>query len=585
MGQQIVYCGKCGSSLRHDDFEKGKAAVVDAISYCSACLPASLPVRPPPRPESQRLSISSTKVRPVASPSPSTRRRTAGPGLALPFVLGGAAALVVVVVAALLLSGGRPPAAPPAPPRPAPDAGLLATWKRLEMAAASADPDELLVRIEEASKVLGGTEFDGRLRALEARTREMKKSRDAERQLALSLEDARKFMASELRFTRPEEFQRMLDRLLATPGGHSAEVRRMAETWGKQIKEREAPPPPPPVPVPPPPLADALALGSQGEILQWLVLGTFPNTDKQDGLYLDCLGTDGTHVPASGLEVRRKDGTRVSWMPERVPDGTVPFRRISGLGAGGSQAPAVAFAACWLVSESEAKVKFRVNADSGYRLRLNSEQVGNRPKGHELGTDPETHTVTLTRGLNLVVVKVGAIGSAFGLRVRVTTTAGLTEPAPGVAVALGGSPAGRILLKETFESGPGRFQDGELRADAGQNVLGVHAKGVYVDEPMPGPVGPSTQLRFRLKPPPGITHVCVLVWCNERKLNYWYHLKGLNPGAWASAVVPLKDMKGGYGMDGPALQGNVASAVRIYFDVPPGGSAGPLLIDDVELTD
>jgi hypothetical protein len=580
MGQQIVYCRSCGKRLGHEDFEKGKAVEVEASSYCTTCLPSPAPSRPAP-PDSSRLSISSTKVRSVAA-SPSTRRRVERPGRSplLPIAAGAGGLLLAVVALAAVFGSGPPPVPPPpptAPSKPAPPAGSKAaeTWARLEQFAATAPPNEVLLRCEEASKILANSPFDPRLQALVARMRERKKADDAERHLAQSLEDARRFMKSDTRFTRPEEFRKLIDRLLAAPGSHQAEVREMARVWELQIKERETPPPPPTAPT--------TALGPQGEVRRWLVVGPFPNDAKQNGMYVDSLGTDGSHLPAAGVEVKRKDGTRVAWAALDAPDGTLRFR--PALGAEGSTAPSVAFAACWLVAETEGKVKFRVNADTGYRLRLHGEQRGNRPHGHETGKDPETHTVTLARGPNLLSVKVGTIEAAFSLRLRVTTTASLTQPAPGVAVALQGTPAGRVLLRETFEGGVGRFLEGAPRDDEGAKVLAVPAAGAVIENPLASPVVPTTVLRFRLKPPPGLTHVCVLAWAGENGLNYWYHLRDLEPGVWAQAGFAMKDMKRGYARDGPSLEGRVPLNLRVYFEVAPGAAPGPLLIDDVEILD
>src|SRR5688572_13253731 len=113
MGQQIVYCGTCGTSLRHDDFEKGKAVEVDAIPYCRACLPAPLAEKLARRPEAARSSISSTRIRTLTGSPSGTRRKSAGEGRksSLPYVLAGAGALVLVLVI-VFLSGGAPP-----PPR------------------------------------------------------------------------------------------------------------------------------------------------------------------------------------------------------------------------------------------------------------------------------------------------------------------------------------------------------------------------------------------------------------------------------------------------------------------------------------
>jgi hypothetical protein len=583
MGQQIVYCGKCGTSLRRDDFDKGKAVVVDAISYCAACLP-SPPTAKPPKAEPPRLSISSTKVRPVSTPAPATRRKVAGRGSPLPLVLGGGGALVVLIVIVILASGGSPPpAAPPAkPPAPPVDRAAADAWARLEKLATSADPDEILARCDEAEKVLRGTAFDAKLRALEASARERKKARDAERQLAMSLDDARKFMASDHRFTRQEEFRMLLARLLATPGGHVAEIRRMEETWTKELKERAAPPPPTPAPA----AAGAYALGPQGEVCHWLVLGTFPNDEKQEGLHANLPDLGAGHVPALGLEARRRDGSKVAWFSHAAPDGTLSFRAVPALGAGGSTAPAVAFAACWLVAEREGKAKFRVNADTGFRVHLRGEQIGARLQGYELGKGFETFTVTLIPGPNLVVFRVGSVGGPFGLRLRVTMVGGVTERAPGVSVSLGEAPrTAKVILSENFEAGRGRFLEGEVREEDGQKVLAVPAKGVYLDDVLGARVTPTTTIHFRYKAPSGLDLFYLLAWSMERKLNHWYHVRGVKSGEWVRMSVPLKDLKGNYGMDGPSLEGTVPSGLRFYFEANEGAPARFLLIDDVEITE
>jgi hypothetical protein len=49
--------------------------------------------------------------------------------------------------------------------------------------------------------------------------------------------------------------------------------------------------------------------------------------------------------------------------------------------------------------------------------------------------------------------------------------------------------------------------------------------------------------------------------------------------------IPLKDLKGNYGMDGPSLEGTVPSGLRFYFEATEGAPARFLLIDDVEITE
>lgn len=569
MGQQIVYCGSCGTSLRQDDFEKGKALEVDAIPYCSKCIPASAASRLAARPGATRSSISSTKIRPVTGPPPGTRRALRGAGgTSTRWILAGAGALLALALLIALLSGGSPAPAPPPSSPPPPSTAAAEAWARLEGFAQAADPDAVLMKCEEAANALRGSAYELKLRALETRTRELKKVRDVERQLARSIEEARKFARSDARFDRPEEFRHLLNRLLAAPGGHTPEIRRILEVWEKELKDLAAAPPP----APPPRPAAGYALGAQGEVRDWLVLGPFPNAPDNGGLYQDRLHTDSAHLPAEGLAVGP-----VSWTRHSAPDGTVDFRKIPSVGAGDPTAPAVAFAACWLVVDAETKVKFRINADTGCRIRLNAEQIGNMPRDFEIGKDPETYVRTLLRGANLILVKVGTIGAPHRLRFRVTTTPSLTEPAPGVTVRLDPS-APRVVFRETFEGGPGRFRGASLR----ENALEITTKGSEVEKYTTSPVSAGTTLRFRYKAPAGLKTFCVISWSPGRKLNHWYHFQGLRTDEWTEVSVPLKEMKGGYGMDGPSIEGEVPSNLVFKFDGPSGLT---LLIDDVEISE
>jgi hypothetical protein len=169
MGRQIVYCDGCGKLLREQDFDQGRAHVVENRNYCVECKPlpkppsstrvqipssAKLPILPPaqtPRSLPKISPGSSTRFNPVQEAPP----RTASKG---PLLTGlGIAALVVVVALALLLSGGggrreeervpekHPPSAGPThpegskPPPPAPLPGP----SPLEEAAKSAYAEAL----------------------------------------------------------------------------------------------------------------------------------------------------------------------------------------------------------------------------------------------------------------------------------------------------------------------------------------------------------------------------------------------------------------------------------------------------------
>ncbi|HLF92529.1 MAG TPA: LPXTG cell wall anchor domain-containing protein, partial [Planctomycetota bacterium] len=128
MGKEIVYCQGCGTNLREEDFEKGRAHRVENRPFCVECKPA-----PPPKAETPRPRKTSTGRIPLATP-PGARRpvlpktaKTAN----LTLIIGGAIAALVVLMLLIVMASrsGRPrPPASSAPeqgtaPAPVPDAG------------------------------------------------------------------------------------------------------------------------------------------------------------------------------------------------------------------------------------------------------------------------------------------------------------------------------------------------------------------------------------------------------------------------------------------------------------------------------
>jgi hypothetical protein len=132
MGKAILYCYKCSTLLREDDFAKGKAVHSGDHVACAGCAPEIEPAAPP---SPAKKNITSTRIpahrpgsgtsiqRPVQPDPPPADRK-------LLLISGSAAALLIVAVIAVVASGGKssgPPekaAAPPpesAAPRSAPE--------------------------------------------------------------------------------------------------------------------------------------------------------------------------------------------------------------------------------------------------------------------------------------------------------------------------------------------------------------------------------------------------------------------------------------------------------------------------------
>lgn len=150
MGRQIVYCEGCGHNLREDDFEKGRARMIDNRPFCTECRPyrpgegdppparksssGKVPAAAPPR-------KTSTGAIPIVQPPrrPATSITGANP---LPIIAGVGAVIFVILMFAVTQSGSKrlpvtetaplpvpdppvvrrveppPPPPPPAPPPP-----------------------------------------------------------------------------------------------------------------------------------------------------------------------------------------------------------------------------------------------------------------------------------------------------------------------------------------------------------------------------------------------------------------------------------------------------------------------------------
>lgn len=115
MGKEIVYCQGCGTNLREEDFEKGRAHRVENRPFCVECKPA-----PSPKAETPRARKTSTGRIPVATP-PAARRPVpsrAAQTRNLPLLIGGviAALLVLLILIVMASRAGRP--RPPASSAP-----------------------------------------------------------------------------------------------------------------------------------------------------------------------------------------------------------------------------------------------------------------------------------------------------------------------------------------------------------------------------------------------------------------------------------------------------------------------------------
>jgi len=122
MGRQIVYCEGCGNSLREDDFDRGKARLLDNRPFCTECRPFKEGEEPPRRSSSGRVPAqpppprkNATERIPIVSAAPRRPGAASRPSNPMPIIAVVSGVIVLLLVFAITQSGGRTPLPPPAP--------------------------------------------------------------------------------------------------------------------------------------------------------------------------------------------------------------------------------------------------------------------------------------------------------------------------------------------------------------------------------------------------------------------------------------------------------------------------------------
>ena len=218
MGRPIVYCGDCGTSLREQDFERGRAQEIDRQPYCADCRPVAKAAEPA---APSRLSTSHV-------PRPGTaRRRSASRASNAPLLAGGGALAAAVALIVAMASAGparnEPAAVPPTavlPPRPAPVAPLPPA-SPAPPAPVAPPPPPALAPVDPAVAV------------------------------DRWLQDVREIRARDPGFARAQEIRSLLRRAAELAGSRRAEVEALLSEYEKAAAAPE------PAPSPPPPTAAA----------------------------------------------------------------------------------------------------------------------------------------------------------------------------------------------------------------------------------------------------------------------------------------------------------------------------------------
>ncbi len=163
--------------------------------------------------------------------------------------------------------------------------------------------------------------------------------------------------------------------------------------------------------------------------------------------------------------------------------------------------------------------------------------------------------------------------------VRGKPRGGRKAATPGRSALLSGGaavPPGDPIFTENFDAGAGKFAGGEARDGA----LAIPPKGVHCWNAFSTPVRESTGIRFRLKPLADVEEVTLLIWSDRLKDNGRYRVRGLVKNAWKNVEFRALEIRTGWAMDGPSLEGDPLNNVKLVFEGPPDAR---VLLDDFEV--
>lgn len=176
-------------------------------------------------------------------------------------------------------------------------------------------------------------------------------------------------------------------------------------------------------------------MDEEGFITNWLIVGPFPNLGERPdnkGFHTDYLGGEADYTPAAGMKIAKEDGTKVKWTPNESPYAKVDFFSVDELGLDFGEEDVLAYCACWLKCEKDSDVEIRIGSDDGYKLWVNHKLIGEEHVYRGAETDQEVYPVKLTKGMNLILIKVDQDWGEFEFLLRVVTPDG--KAASGIEV-------------------------------------------------------------------------------------------------------------------------------------------------------
>lgn len=214
-----------------------------------------------------------------------------------------------------------------------------------------------------------------------------------------------------------------------------------------------------------------------GYIRNWLVLGEFPNPDR-NALDVDFLAEHGGEakiLPVAGMTHKRPDGSQATWTQYASDRDIVNFLRVF---PGRPTSNVVAYAFTTVDRPAAGKAVLSLGSDDGVAVWLNGQRVHRNPTNRAATPDEDQVEVNMLSGANSLLVKVeqGAGEWGFVLRVlepgampRAAALSAFLEPSESGTLALTTNSPGDAPVKVEVMAAGGGIQ-AEKTAPRGAQV-------------------------------------------------------------------------------------------------------------------
>jgi hypothetical protein len=154
----------------------------------------------------------------------------------------------------------------------------------------------------------------------------------------------------------------------------------------------------------PAPLQETSSPDAEGFIRNWLVLAPIAVEEGSGASEIDkdFLKGEATIKPKSG-DKAKVDGKDLVWQAHKTSDFFIDFLASFGKEKGEDVA---AYAVAYVIADAEMKVKLAVGSNDECKAYVNGKQVVKFAETRTLEKDTDTGEVTLSKGQNVLVLKV-----------------------------------------------------------------------------------------------------------------------------------------------------------------------------------